>query len=275
MDIAFCKSKWEMWDAPLDAFLQRVSACGFSATEIYLPSLNEPPEDIAILHREHGLDLVAQVFTEGATPADHVRSLEEQLGVALRCGATFANCHAGRDIFAFEDNLTIFQRLIDLSDETGVPLYVETHRRRPTYSAPETRRYLEALPRLRLTADFSHWMVVHETDLADQEETLHLAVDRSYHIHARIGFEEGPQVPDPRDPRWERHVHTHLTLWQQVVDARWRAGAEVLTITPEFGPPNYMLTHPFTDEPLADVWEINVYMKGLLEQTLETAPPAT
>ena len=268
MDLVFCKSKWEMWDAPLDAFLQRVSEDGFSATEIYLTSLTESSEEVQALHRAHGLDLVAQVFTEGATPADHLRSLEDQVEVALRCGAISANCHAGRDLFPFEDNLAIFRRLIALGDEHGIPLYVETHRRRPTYSAPETRRYLESLPRLRLTADFSHWMVVHETDLSDQAETLSLAIDRSSHIHARVGYEEGPQVPDPRDPRWERHVRNHVDLWRRIVDARRRDGAEALTITPEFGPPDYMLTLPFTDEPLADVWEINVYMREMLEGTL-------
>lgn len=272
MEIVFCKSKWEMWDAPLDVFLQRVSACGFAATEIYLQSLAAPPERVAALHGEYGLDLVAQVFTEGATPADHVRSLEEQVEVAVRCGVRLMNCHAGRDIFPFEENVRIFQRLIDLGDETGTPLLVETHRRRPTYSAPETRRYLEALPELRLTADFSHWMVVHETDLTDQEATLCMAIERSHHVHARVGYEEGPQVPDPRAPEWERHVHNHVALWQRVVDARRRAGAEVLTITPEFGPPAYMHTHPFSNEPVADAWEVNVYMKGLLESVLEHAP---
>jgi hypothetical protein len=182
------------------------------------------------------------------------------------------NCHAGRDIFPFEANVAIFQRLIELGTETGIPLLVETPRRRPTYSAVETRRYVEALPELRLTADFSHWMVVHETDLSDQEETLDLAIERSSHIHARVGFEEGPQVPDPRAPEWEQHVQRHLALWQRIVEARRREGAAILTITPEFGPPNYMHTHPFSNEPVADVWEINVYVKDLLERVLETAP---
>jgi len=145
MDIVFCKSKWEMWDDPLEVFLQRVTRCGYAATEIYLQSLREPPEEIAALHREHGLGLVAQVFTEGTAPTDHVRSIEEQFEVALRCGAVLANCHAGRDTFTFEENTVIFQRLIDLTNETGVPLLVETHRRRPTYSATETRRYLSAI----------------------------------------------------------------------------------------------------------------------------------
>lgn len=271
MNIIFSKSKWEMWDDSCEVFLQRTKEDGFSATEIYLRSVQETPDEIVALHREHGLDLIAQILTEGDTPDAHLRSLEEQMEFAMRCNPLFVNHHAGRDRFSFEDNVRIFQRLIDLSHETGLPMLVETHRGRPTYSAVETRKYLDALPELHLTADFSHWMVVHESDLSDQPETLDLAIQRSHHIHARVGYEEGPQVPDPRAPEWEQHVSRHLTLWQQIVDVHQQRGTEVLTITPEFGPPNYMHTLPFSNEPVGDVWKINVYMRDLLQQTLQVS----
>jgi hypothetical protein len=45
-------------------------------------------------------------------------------------------------------------------------------------------------------------------------------------------------------------------------------GSSVLTITPEFGPPNYMHTLPYSNAPVADVWEVNVYMKELLAEAL-------
>ena len=38
---------------------------------------------------------------------------------------------------------------------------------------------------------------------------------------------------------------------------------EVQTILTEFGPPTYMPTLPYTQQPLADQWAINVYMKDL------------
>ncbi len=128
---------------------------------------------------------------------------------------------------------------------------------------------MDALPELRLTADFSHWMVVHESDLADQPEHLDLAITRSGYIHARVGYAEGPQIPDPRAPEWKHAVDTHLKLWQRIVDVHKQAGNETLYITPEFGPPTYMHTLPFTNEPVADVWDINVYMKDLLQNVLE------
>ena len=264
MKIRYIKSKWEMWDDPLEAFLQRTRDDGFDGTEIWLKTLEEPPDEVAAMHREYGLALVGQTLTEGVTPDEHLRSLDEQTEYALDCDPILINHHAGRDRFSFADNVRIFRHLVHLSEETGIDFIAETHRGRPTYSAVETRRYLEELPALQLTADFSHWMVVHESDLTDLEDTLTLAIGRSRHIHARVGYEEGPQVPDPRAPEWKGHVERHLALWQRIVDARREAGDEVLTITPEFGPPAYMHTHPFTEEPVADTWEVNVYMRDLL-----------
>lgn len=270
MNIIFAKSKWEMWQDPLGAFLDRAKSDGFDATEILLKTESAPADEIASMHADQGLQLVGQILTDGDTPDAHLRSLEEQFDFALACGSFLINHHAGRDIFPFEENLRIFSRMIELGRESGIPVAAETHRGRPTFAATETRRYLEALPGLRLTADFSHWMVVHESDLADQEETLEFAIERSDHIHARVGYEEGPQVPDPRAPEWKGHVDRHLTLWRRIVARHRDAGSTSLTITPEFGPPNYMHTIPFRNEPVADTWEVNVHMKEMLEEALRT-----
>ena len=269
MKLIFGKSKWEMWDDPLEVFLQRVKASGFEATEIYLGSLDESPGEIARLHADYGLGLIGQILTQGRTYPDHIQSLETQFEFAAQCNTVFINSHTGRDIFSFEENVQIFERLTQLSQSSGIPGLVETHRGRPTYSAIETRKYLEEVPELRLTADFSHWMVVHESDLADQQQNLQLAMTRADYIHARVGYAEGPQIPDPRAPEWKPAVDRHVQLWQQIIDLHKKNGKESLYITPEFGPPAYMHTAPFTDQPVGDVWEQNVYMKELLASRLE------
>jgi sugar phosphate isomerase/epimerase len=270
LKLIFGKSKWEMWDDSLEVFLQRVMASGFEATEIYLGSLQESPAEIARLHTTYGLRLIGQILTQGQSYKDHIKSLESQFEFAEQCQVAFINSHTGRDIFSFAENLQVFQRAVQLSQSSGIPILIETHRGRPTYSAVETRKYLEAVPELRLTADFSHWMVVHESDLADQRANVELAMARADYIHARVGYAEGPQIPDPRAPEWEQAVETHVKLWQQIIDQHKRNDKESLYITPEFGPPAYMHTVPFTNQPVGDVWEQNVYMKDLLASTLET-----
>jgi sugar phosphate isomerase/epimerase len=268
MELRFGKSKWEMWDDPLEAFLRRAKDDGFDATEIWLATLSEEAEQVADLHDAYGLGLIGQILTRGDTYRDHIASLEQQLDYARRCRPLFVNTHAGRDVFPFEENVRIFERLLALSRESSLAILVETHRGRALYSAVETRRYLEALPELRLTADFSHWMVVHESNLADQEANVRLAVERSSYVHGRVGYEEGPQVPHPLAPEWRGHVENHLRLWQRILDHHRTAGADAFYVTPEFGPPNYMHTLPFTHQPVADTWRTNVAMRDLLREEL-------
>jgi sugar phosphate isomerase/epimerase len=268
MNVVFGKSKWEMWGEELKSFLSLVKKDGFNATEIYVQSLFESTEEIVDLHQEHGLDLVGMLMTQGKKPEDHLHDLQEQYARVIPCRPVMINCHVGRDFFTFDENLTIYTELIRLSEESGIPTMVETHRGRPTYSLIETLRYLDTLPELQLTADFSHWMVVHESDLTDQEKSLSYAIERTGYIQARVGFSEGPQINDPRAPEWNGMVQRHLDLWKRIVNCHRQNDKPSVYITPEFGPPPYMPTLPLTNQPVGNVWEINVYMKDLLEKEL-------
>lgn len=268
MRIFFTKSKWEMWDDPLEDFLRRAASDGFDAVEIYLPAQPESPAEIAARVADHGLQLVAQINTEGATLAEHLATLEKRFAAAIETVPVLINSHTGRDIFPFEDNLAIFRRACELSQRSGIVFTAETHRSRPTGNGPGTRRLVEALPELRLNADFSHWACVHESDLSDQPENVDLAIQRASHIHARVGFDQGPQVPDPLASEWGTWTERHLAWWQRIIDARKADGTESLTITPEFGPPPYMPLNPKHGSPLADAWTINFRFKNYLKMAL-------
>ena len=101
--------------------------------------------------------------------------------------------------------------------------------------------------------------------LTDQADTVQLALQRTAHIHARVGHPEGPQVNDPRAPEWEKIVARHLGWWDEVIK-RQKANGKTTTILTEFGPPDYMPTEPYTRKPLADQWAVNVYMMQLLRK---------
>jgi sugar phosphate isomerase/epimerase len=271
MELLFAKSFWEV-DAALpfrfDDLLAMVAEAGFDATELFLPFFEGGPKRTITQHSKHGLGLIGAIATVGDTPEEHRASLETQVARAVRFEPLLINSHTGRDIFSFDDNLRIFERALELSERYGVGIVHETHRTRPTYSAIDTVRYLEALPELRLTADVSHWMVVHESDLSDQPEAVAQLVERSDHIHARVGFEEGPQVADPRAPEWRGHLERHADIWKGIASAHRARGSDLLTVTPEFGPFPYVPTIPFTRQPLVDVWEVNLDMKEALEVAL-------
>lgn len=269
MKLLFTKSKWEAWEEPTEIFLQRTKFDGYDGTEIYLNEISESPEELIEHHDKYDLKLIAQFLTEGKNFEEHLESVDRLSEKALKCNPILVNCHPGKDYFSFEENIKLLQKLSDLSKKTGTTFTAETHRGRATYSLVETVKFLEALPDLYLTADFSHWMVVHESDLSNQKERLDFAISRSRHIHARVGFEEGPQVTDPRAPEWEQHVNNHLSIWQRIVDNCKNSGMQYLTVTPEFGPPNYMHTLPFSNKPVSNAWEINNAMKKIFKERIK------
>lgn len=273
MDIAFTKSSWEFdpaaYDDPIDAFATRTAGDGFDGVELFLPLIDDEPGRIIDVLDDHGLHIrIIDIVTEGHSPNEHRQSFDDAVRKALEFRPAFINSHTGRDIFSFAENLNLFVHAITVSENLGIPILHETHRTRPTYTAIDTCRFIEELPQLHLTADLSHWMVVHESDLSDLEATVDCALERSRHIHARVGFEQGPQVNDPRAPEWKGHVERHIELWQRIADHCRDQGVDVLTITPEFGPDPYAPVQPYSREPLVDVWDANVHMKDLLTTRL-------
>jgi len=268
MRLRIARSKWDMDPVPLAEFLQTIAGAGFDASDIHIPSLRESPEETAALHARLGMALVAMITTEGRTPEEHRASLDERFRLAARCAPVRINCHTGRDIFAHDENLAILRAAQDLSARYGIPVSHETHRGRATFSAPATRALLEAMPAMRITADFSHWCCVHESLLADQADAVALAVARSDYIHARVGYAEGPQVSDPRAAEWSAEVDAHVAWWKSIAAARRAAGAAELIVCPEFGPAPYMPLLPHSRTPVADLWAVTLFMKDLLRTSL-------
>lgn len=80
------------------------------------------------------------------------------------------------------------------------------------------------------------------------------------HIHARVGFEEGPQVNDPRSPEWLAHLEGFEVWWDLIWNEQRKSGMTITTCTPEHGAPTYQHTVPYTKQPLADVWEVNTWI---------------
>ena len=269
MRLLFAKSKWELPDLSLGEFLAKIKATGFDASELYLPGVAESDAVVHRMHADAGVDLIAQIVTDGDTPAAHAESLRRLYARALACGAVRVNCHTGTDWFSFADNVRLFESALELEREHGVAICHETHRGRALYNAPETLRYLAELPDLRLTADLSHWQVVHETDdLARQADAVDAVVDHAWHIHARVGCSQTPQVSDPCAPEFAVQLETLLAVWRRILRARTADEVDFIAITPEFGPPPYQPVEPGSGRLLADPWEANVWMRGYLRAAL-------
>jgi sugar phosphate isomerase/epimerase len=268
MQLLFTKANWERSELSVRDFVRLCAETGYDGTEIYLPARPESTSEIREWHEAAGLKIVSHIATEGANADEHLRSLEQRYRRAAELQPLFINSHTGKDHFSFADSLRIFEAGERLVAEHGVPLLHETHRGRALFSAPAALAFLREIPQLRLTADFSHWVCVHESDLSDQPEALAAAMQAAGHLHARVGFDEGPQVSDPRNPAHAVWLERFTGWWQTILDLRRAEGREWFTITPEFGPEPYMPLAGASPQPVGDAWEYNRWMHRYLRETL-------
>lgn len=254
MELKMYKQLWGMTGS-YEENIARIAEAGYDGVEALVPA----PEDTArfrSLLEQYKLDYIPMMYTD----RDHKASFRERLLRATEFGPAKVNSHSAKDWMSEDELRDFFDYAQKVEQELGVTVAHETHRSRATYSAWSTAKLLREFPDMRLTADFSHWVVVSETLLEDQMDNVSLAMDRTVHIHARVGFRHGPQVPDPSAPEYASELQAHMAWWDEICRRHHARGESVVTMDPEFGPPGYMHTLPHTKQPLADLWSVCLWM---------------
>lgn len=261
---------WGMRPMPIDSFLKNAKKDGYHGVEI---ALNPDTMDIKTIKKQCDdtqLELIAQhPYATGHTADEMLPDYLSKLERILDIEPIMVNCHTGRDYFNTADNLKFIVAADQLSKTTGISVTHEIHRGRFSFCAPLISNYLDAFPELKLTADFSHWCVVSESLLEHQQATLDKTINHCSHLHARVGYAQGPQVPHPFAPEYHSELERHLGWWTAILKAHVQKQAERLTITCEFGPTPYMQSMPFTNAPVAAQWELNLLMKDYLQDHLK------
>lgn len=248
MNLLVFRAFWGM-TGPGAGQIERIAAAGYDGVE------GAPPDDMPraeFLRRldEHRLALIlgAQV--------DSRDQLEPTLKRLAEYGPLKIDLHSGRDSFSRDEGRAYFETALSIEADIKIPVGHETHRGRMFFSPWDTAFYLREFPTLKIVADYSHWVNVCERLPVDQADALELANRRAIHIHGRVGYEEGPQVPDPAAPEYAGQLAWHESQWVQIRDLHRASGEDVLTFTPEYGPPRYLHTLPHTDVPVADLWQV-------------------
>ena len=165
-----------------------------------------------------------------------------------------------------------FSRALEIEKRVNVPIYHETHRHRLLFSPYLAVDLVRRHPTLKILADLSHYNVVCEAPCGDSEleDAIAELIPLAYHIHARVGFEEGPQVLDARMPRFAAQLEGHASWWRQIFLAAKARGASFITVTPEFLPPPYCWVDT-KEAPLVDFNDVNAFMaqyvRDLFKQT--------
>lgn len=268
MKILFFCPIWGQSENDIEKVTQEIKEAGYDGIEMTLPLFDNGLKNRIIdAIKNAGLLFIAQHW-ETVNPDFQKHKEEYLLRLNNLADATpmFINSHTGRDYFSFEQNMELIQMSKEISAIYKTTIIHETHRGSFNFAAHITKHFLDADKELRLCADFSHWCNVAESLLEDQTDAVKLAISRADHIHSRVGFAQGPQIPDPRAKEWSTELNAHTIWWDKIVARAKSENREYFTITSEFGPFPYMQILPYSKQPIANQWEINVFMLNFLRK---------
>ena len=255
-------------------FISKVVNAGYDGVELFL----QPPdklthdflheiESIKIQHPDFFFIALQLTFPVKESVDAYISKMEKSLIALAELNPLFINSHTGKDYYSFDENCKVIEAAMNIGVKTGVRILHETHRGRFSFHAATLLPYLKMFPEMELVGDFSHFCTVSESMLQDQQEILQQIIPHVSHIHARVGFEQGPQVNDPAAPEWQSHLNQFMGWWQQIIDYKKSQQKETFTISPEFGPAPYLPVEPFTQKPLSNQWENNYFMLNKLKET--------
>jgi sugar phosphate isomerase/epimerase len=268
MKIDFFCPRWGSEDLSWEAFCQNVSSAGYDGFEVGIAqtTIDAEFQEIWNTAEKYKLQIIIQHYdTYEANFEKHYDLYCAWLEKIKALPCVKINSQTGKDFFSLAQNSSLIEAALKVSHQTGTQIVHETHRNKFSFAAHVTKQYLEKIPDLTLTLDISHWVCVSESYLEDQQKTVQLAIDRTGHFHARVGYPCGPQVPDPRVQEWQHAVNVHLNWWDKIVERKKKEQCAI-TITPEFGPYPYMVHIPGTSTPICNQWDVNVYMMELLRK---------
>jgi sugar phosphate isomerase/epimerase len=266
MELKLFKTLWGYTDT-IEAAANAARQDGFDGLEGPPPDTSASQQQWKRLLDDTGLSYIAEITTAGsyvpdrqATLGQHLDSLRYKLDDSLSLDPVFITCLGGCDAWPEGQNIEFFQRVMELTGAADIRISFETHRGRALFNPWITRRITDQLPDLLLTCDFSHWCVVCERLMDTELDIIERIAPRVQHIHARIGYEQGPQVSDPAAPEYQYALRAHQGWWERIWRAQKDSGRTVTTMTPEFGPDGYLHELPYSREPVADLEQLNGWM---------------
>lgn len=271
MEIRFFCPRWGSENIEWKDFFQKIKQAGYDGVEFGISrdvAASALDEIFSLAEQNNSLLICQHYDTYEGEYAEHFDLYAAWLEKMKAFKPVFINSQTGKDFFSFEENKSLIEAAKNFTVETGIEIYHETHRNKFSFAAHITKEYLEKMPGLQITLDASHWVCVAESFLEDQQAAMQMAIERTEHIHARVGYTESPQVPDPRAVEWQPALEAHMRWWEKIASRKKKEDA-VLTITPEFGPFPYMVPLPYTNEPITNQWDVNVYMMQVLRNKFE------
>jgi hypothetical protein len=204
MQLLLTRHLWGITESWEQVF-PRIQAEGYGAIEAPLPAPADQARFRALLD-QYGFAYIAMIFTGGSSPAEHLHSFRAQVEASRVLQPVMINSHSGRDAWDEAQSREFFSGALAFEAGLDLPVAHETHRGRSMFNPWITQRLLGQFEHLRLCCDLSHWVCVSERLLDGELDIIEQCAQRCILLHARVGYEQGPQVPDPRAPEYQRHL---------------------------------------------------------------------
>lgn len=246
------------------ANFEKASAAGFAGLCIDLGAHEvEQFRETGPLYKEFALDCMVNAFPE------QVGDLVPVLELAHEFDARMVNVIGGVMPLKVSDAVPVVNQWMRDADNIGMPLLFETHRDSLLNDLYFTLQLMDAVPKMRLCADLSHFVVDRELRMpvpARDEDYIHKVLERSDCFQGRVASREQIQVQIdfPQHQDW---VDQFKTWWKEGM-RMWRqrnAADAQLVFLCELGPRPYAMTDGGQRE-LSDRWQEALTIKSWVEQ---------
>jgi sugar phosphate isomerase/epimerase len=222
--------------------IRKIAEAGFDGINGFLPSLKETTEWKELL-KHYGLSFSINAYPRTALELKNLIEDAKAYG-----SVSFINAQVMTPFLTGKPAEKLLDEMTKRSETAGIPVYIETHRGTITQDLLRTVEYVKYLDSLRLSIDFSHYVVAGEMHtITDQAETLlQVLLTRTASIHARVS--NGEQVQVNVGDKGEHPMMEHFDRWWKSGMMLWLKSAKPGDVFPfvcELGPAPYAIT---TDE---------------------------
>lgn len=222
-----------------------IAEAGFDGIDAFVPKPDEAAAWRELLDR-YGLGLSVNAYPSSAD--DLRRELERAADFG---GIRAVNAQVMTPFATGPAATRLLEDIAALSGAYGLPVNVETHRGTITQDLIRTADYVRRIPGLRLTADFSHYVLAGEMLRipGEAEELFRLLLSRADCLHGRVS--NGEQIQVGCFSAEEQPMLDHYGRWWALAMRGWldrhaneagNSGGRAFLFIPELGPPPYAIT---------------------------------
>jgi len=245
----------------LSQMMARISEAGFDGVDIVYGDYSQ--NDLSGFLQQYRLACTVTAFP------DSIEALRPALELAVDLSARHLNIIGAVYPFGVAEGADFIGGWMDLCEQAGMPVTIETHRDCITTDMLYTLQLMEAVPGMELCADLSHFVVGRELKWPITPQTqaqIEAVLDRSSSFQGRIASREQIQlqISFPHHQEW----FDQFADWWAYGFRSWKQRNPqdgILNFLCELGPREYAMTGADGEE-LSDRWTEALIIRDRVRQ---------